>query len=77
LTIIKLRGGKTGEVFCKNCERDVRIFSPAQAILIFRVGAEFLETLTRSNQIHLVAEGAVCGNSLADYFKQKIRFGEE
>ena len=77
LTIIRMRNGKTDQTFCENCLRDVHIFTPARAALIFRVTAEFLETLFHSNQIHTVGENAVCANSLADYFKQELRFVED
>ncbi len=77
LTIIRMRGGKTDSAFCEICRRDVQIFAPAHAALIFRVNAGFLETLFRSNQIHAVSENALCAASLADYFKQEIRYVED
>ena len=77
LTIIKLRGVATNPVYCPACGQDALIFTVLHAALIFRVRKDFLETITRSNQIHLIAEDAVCGNSLSDYFKQKISFDEE
>ena len=77
LTIIRMRGGKTNPVFCQNCLMNVQTFTPAQAVLIFRINAEFLDALFRSNQIHAVGENAVCAVSLADYSKQDIRFVEE
>lgn len=77
LTIIRMRGGKTDSAFCENCRREMQFFTPAQAALIFRVNAEFLETLLGSNQIHAVGEDAICAGSLADYFKHEIRFIED
>lgn len=77
LTIIRMRGGKTNSAFCEICRRDVQFFTPAHTLLIFRVTAEFLETLFRSNQIHAVGENAICADSLAGYFKQEIRFVED
>lgn len=77
VTIIRMRGGKTESAFCETCRENVQIFSPAQAALIFRVDAQFLATLCYSNQIHVVAENALCAGSLADYFKQNIRFLED
>jgi hypothetical protein len=77
LTIVRVRGSKIDEVFCEHCRRDVHFFTPAQAVLIFRLSANFLDALFRSNQIHAVGENAVCAASLADYFKQDIRFVED
>jgi hypothetical protein len=77
LTIIRISGGKTGSFFCQSCLTNVQTFTTAQAILIFRISAEFLDALFRSNQIHAVGENAVCAASLAGYFKQDIRFVED
>ncbi len=77
LTIIRIRGGAANSVFCETCRRDVQFFTPAQAVLIFRVNAQFLDALFRSNQIHAVGENAVCAASLAGYFKQELRFVED
>lgn len=77
LTIIRMRGGAANSVFCETCRRDVQFFTPAQAVLIFRINAEFLDALFRSNQIHAVGENAVCAVSLAGYSKQDIRFVED
>lgn len=77
LTIIRVRGGKTDPAFCKTCRRDVQIFTPAHAVLIFRVNAGLLEALCFSNQIHTIGDNALCAASLADYFKQEIRYVED
>jgi len=77
LTIIRIRGGKTNMAFCENCRRNAQFFTPAQAVLIFRVNAEFLDELLRSSEIHAVGKNAVCAASLAGYFKQEIRFVED
>ena len=72
-----MRGGKTNSAFCEICRREVQFFTSAHTILIFRVNAEFLETLFRSNQIHAVGENAICAGSLIGYFKHEIRFVED
>jgi len=77
LTIIRMRGGKNDSAFCEICRRDVQFFAPAHAALIFRVTAGFLETLCFSNQVHTIGENALCADSLADYFKQEIRYVED
>jgi hypothetical protein len=77
LTIIKMRGGNIDAAFCETCGRNVQILTTVHAALIFGAGVEFIEALLYSNQIHAIAENAVCAASLADYFKQKIRFVED
>lgn len=77
VTIIRTRGGSINAAFCEICGRNVQILTTAHAALIFGAGAEFIEALGFSNQIHAVAENAVCAVSLANYFKQKIRFVED
>lgn len=77
LTIIRTRGGIIDAAFCETCGRNVQIFTTAHAALIFGSEVEFIEALGYSNQIHAVAENVVCAASLADYFKQKIRFVED
>jgi hypothetical protein len=77
VTIIRTCGGSIEATFCETCRRNVQMFTPTNAALIFRVDAEFIEALLYSNQIHAVAENHVCTVSLADYFKQKIRFVED
>lgn len=77
LTIIRMRGGLINATFCENCRTNMQIFTPAQAVLIFRINAEFLDALLRFNQIHAVGENAICAASLAGYFKQDIRFVED
>ena len=77
VTIIRMRGGKNDAAFCETCRENVQSLTLAHAALIFRVNAEFIEALGYSNQIHVVAENAICARSLANYFKQKIRFVED
>lgn len=77
LTIIRIREGRNDLVFCKGCGLNVRSFTHDQAALIFRVKEEILDALMRANQVHTINGEAVCGASLADYFKQEIRFIED
>lgn len=77
LTIIRAVNGKLNSAFCEKCRVDVNVLSPAAAALIFRVSADFLETIFRSDRIHNVGENALCGDSLAGYFKQQVRFIED
>jgi hypothetical protein len=77
VSIIRMQRGKLTSVFCERCCRDVRIFTLANAALIFHANVGFLETLLHGNQIHDLGEKAICGNTLAEYFKQEIRFVED
>ena len=70
LTIIKMRNGKADFCFCQRCGENVSVFAPAHAAFIFRVQVRCLEKLSESNEIHLVNEDALCGNSLVNYYKR-------
>jgi hypothetical protein len=72
-----MQSGKLTSVFCERCCRDVRIFTLANASLIFHANVGFLETLLHANQIHKLSEKAICCNALSEYFKQEIRFVED
>jgi hypothetical protein len=77
LTIIKIRNVKSGQVFCSRCSRDVQVLTPLHAALIFRVSNEFIADLLLTGHIHNAVENALCSVSLADHFKQEIRFLED
>jgi hypothetical protein len=72
-----MRNGKPGFVYCRHCRADVSSFRHAHAALIFRVEPWELERLFQSNRIHYADDSALCGNSLAEYFKQEIRYVED
>lgn len=77
LTIIKIRNVKSESVYCDRCGRNARVLTPHEAALIFRVSKDLLSQLSGSGQIHKVGENAVCSSSLADHFKQDVRFIED
>jgi hypothetical protein len=77
LTIIRLRGAKTDYVYCRECRTQVAGFSAPHASLIFKVSASELERLCQNREIHFATSDALCARSLADYFKQEIRFVED
>ena len=78
LTIIKMRSNARKEiVICQNCRTKTLIFATVHAALIFRVEAREIERLSQINQIHFAGDSALCGNSLADFFKQEIRYVED
>ncbi|MCY7345324.1 MAG: hypothetical protein LH614_03815 [Pyrinomonadaceae bacterium] len=77
LTIIRSRNVKSGCVRCQNCQTLTAAFTPAHAVLIFRVDAAEIKRLFQINQIHFADDSALCGKSLADYFKQEIRYVED
>jgi hypothetical protein len=64
-------------VYCGSCDAPTAAFAEQQAALIFRVEPRELERLALSKQIHRTSEFALCGNSLADYFKEEIRLIED
>ena len=78
LTIIRMSSSsRTNFVYCRNCQTKTAVFGQKQAALIFRVGATEIERLLQTNEIHTNADSALCGNSLAGYFKQEVRFVED
>jgi hypothetical protein len=77
LTIIRTRNVKASFVYCQNCRTKVATFAHTQAALIFRVDLRELERLFQINQIHFADDAALCGNSLANFFKQEIRYVED
>lgn len=78
LTIIKMRSNARKEiVICPHCRTKTLTFAEAHAALIFRVEAREIEHLSQINQIHFADDSALCGNSLADFFKQEIRYVED
>jgi hypothetical protein len=77
LTIIRMHGAKTDFVYCRNCQTEVGGFPPPHASLIFSVAGRELSRLCQNGQIHFALPSVLCGNSLADYFKQEIRFIED
>ena len=74
LTIIRMRGTKENFVYCQNCLTEVAEFSPSHASLVFEINGHELSRLCQNGQIHFALPDALCGNSLADHFKQEIRF---
>lgn len=77
LTIIKIQNANTETIFCPQCKSRVPPLTPLNAALIFRVGKDLLETLTGSGKLHRLGENALCPASIADHFKQEIRFIED
>lgn len=77
LTIIRTRGAKSDFVQCRNCRTKVAVFPLAQAALIFRVEAIELERLYQIDLIHFADADALCGKSLAEFFKKDIRYIED
>lgn len=68
LRVIRIRHSRSNSGYCRNCGKDVTVFSASQAALIFGTEEPILERLFLSNQIHEVGEAALCGSSLVDYF---------
>ncbi len=78
LTIIKMsQGAPTNFVYCRNCQTKTAFFVQTQAALIFRVAATEIEQLLQADEIHINDDSMLCGNSLAKYFKQEIRFVQD
>ncbi|CAN5212062.1 hypothetical protein BH10ACI1_BH10ACI1_23220 [soil metagenome] len=78
LTIIRMRSNARKQfVICQNCRTKTATFAEAHAALIFRVEPREIERLLQINQIHFADDSALCGNSLADFFKQEIRYVED
>lgn len=77
VTIIKVRGGKSvNTAFCENCGTHAPSFRYEHAALIQTNAAE-IERLSQLEQIHRVANGDLCGNSLAARFGREIRLIED
>ncbi len=76
LTIIRTRGAKSDFVYCRNCRTKAAVFSRSHASLIFRVDSSELERLCQNSQIHYASADALCGDSLAGFFKKEIRYVE-
>ena len=68
-TTIRLRNGRPERRYCPTCDCEVGVFQPSEAAVAFGVKEQFLAGLFASDQIHRITSGAVCGNSLAAYFK--------
>lgn len=78
LTIIKTRfGSKLDSVYCRRCQANVATFRHAHAALIFRTAPSELEWLSQADSIHTAEDTALCGNSLAVFFNQEIRYVED
>ncbi len=77
LTIIRTRGAKSDFIYCQNCRTKAAVFSQPHASLIFGVDSGELERLFQNSQIHFASADALCGNSLAEFFKKEIRYVED
>ncbi len=78
LMIIRTRGGTSAKsIYCQICQAQTAAFAFAQAVLIFRAALPEIERLFLTDQIHFADDAAICGNSLADYFKKEIRYVED
>ncbi len=77
LTIIRTRNAKADFVYCRNCQTKTATFAQTQAALIFRVEPREIEHLFQTNQIHSADDSALCGNSLAEFFKKEICYIED
>ena len=75
-TIIRMRGTKEDFGYCQNCQTKVPSFYPPHASLIFGVNELELRQLCQNSHIHFALPEALCGNSLAEYFKREICFVE-
>ena len=78
LTIIRMRADSpTNFVYCRNCRMKTAVFGQKQAALLFRVASTEIERLLQTGQIHINDTSSLCGNSLAEYFNQELRFVED
>lgn len=78
LTIIKMsQRTPTNFVYCRNCQMKTAFFGASAATLIFRVTTAEIERLLQTGQIHTNEGSALCGNSLAEYFKNEVRFVQD
>jgi len=80
LTIIRTRGGRADDIYCRRCNANVATFRHAHAALIFRVAAPELERLSQIDSIHTTDDGdsdAFCGNSLTGFFNKEIRYVQD
>jgi hypothetical protein len=77
LTIIRVRGDKSGLVYCRHCRENVATFRHAHAALIFRAELSEIERLSQINSIHTADDAALCGNSLAGFYSKEIHYVED
>lgn len=77
LTIIRTRRTKPNFVRCRNCRTRTATFTRTETAAIFKVDVSEIERLFQTNQIHFADDAALCGNSLAAYFKKEIRYIED
>ncbi len=76
VTIIRTGSSKTDLVNCRHCGMAVPVFTDANASLVFRIDTGTLALITGNGQVHPADDDHLCGNSLAAYFKQEIRYIE-
>lgn len=80
ITIIRTRG-RQNSAHCECCGETVTAFAPGQIAAVLRLDLTEVCRQIETKQIHLTndSEGVamVCGNSLADFFKQEIRLIED
>lgn len=77
VTIIRTGGGNSHLANCGDCGMAVPVFSEASASLIFSIGPGELAAISGTGPIHKAENEELCGNSLAAYFKQEIRYIED
>ena len=77
VTIIRTRNADTHTVFCVTCNTEVTALPLQYAALIFRVNESELELFVGSGDIHTAENTNLCGNSLANFFKQEVKFIED
>ena len=77
VTIIRARNAVSNQSYCEACGSKVTALSLHHAALIFRVAESELELFSRGGEIHTTEDAKLCGDSLARYFDQEIRYVED
>ena len=77
LTIVRTNKAKKNSVRCQKCKKTATFWATADAALIFNATVPQIRQLLQSSEIHFAVDNGVCSNSLAEYFKQEIRFIED
>jgi hypothetical protein len=80
ITIIR-KNGRRLSVHCERCRETVTAFTPEQITKFLQLNLTEVCRRIETQQIHLTNDGdnvaLVCGNSLADFFKQEIHLIED
>ncbi|CAN5779978.1 hypothetical protein BH24ACI3_BH24ACI3_04410 [soil metagenome] len=77
VTIIRTGNSQADLVECIVCGIAVPVFSAVNASLVFRIEPDELALMAANGLVHSVDDTRLCGNSLAPFFKQEIRYIED